>query len=128
MIRLPHRVFALAYLGSLAAVTVLSLIPQPQLDAPEGTDKALHLLAYGVIAGCGGLGFANWDRRVMAGTAAIGVGILLEIAQDAWARRNGSIADAASNAAGVVLGLAIAYVLLDVWGRLRRDAPRARPL
>ncbi len=118
MIRLPHRVFILAYLAAILAVTVLSLIPQPQLDAPEGTDKALHLLAYGVIAGCGGLGFTNWDRRILAGTTAIGIGIFLEIAQGAWAGRNSSVADALSNTAGVILGLMAAYVILKLWERI----------
>lgn len=118
MIHLPHRLFILAYLASMALVTVLSLIPQPQLDTPEGTDKALHLLAYGVIAGCGGLGFANWDRRILAGTTAIGVGIFLEVAQGAWAGRNASVADALSNSAGVVLGLVAAYLVLKLWERI----------
>lgn len=117
MIRLPHRLFILAYVAAILAVTVLSLIPQPQLDAPEGTDKALHLLAYGVIAGCGGLGFASWDRRILAGTTAIGIGIFLEVAQGAWAGRNGSVADALSNMAGVALGLIAAYVVLKLWDR-----------
>ncbi|MBT5944793.1 MAG: VanZ family protein [Rhodospirillaceae bacterium] len=118
MIRLPHRVFVLAYIAAILAVTVLSLIPQPQLDAPEGTDKALHLLAYGVIAGCGGLGFATWKRRIFAGAVAIGIGIFLEFAQDAWAGRNGSAADALSNTAGVMLGLIAAYAVLKFWQRL----------
>lgn len=117
MIRLPHRAFILGYLAAILAVTVLSLIPQPQLDAPEGADKALHLLAYGVIAGCGGLGFASWDRRILAGSTAIGIGIFLEVAQDAWAGRNGSVADALSNSAGVFLGLGAAYFVLKLWTR-----------
>ena len=97
MIGLPHRIFVLGYVGSILLVSVLSLIPQPQLDAPEGTDKALHLLAYAVIAGCGGLGFASWRRRFLAGIAAIGIGVFLEIAQGAWARRNASVADPISS-------------------------------
>jgi VanZ family protein len=118
VIGLPHRVFVLGYAAAILAVTVLSLIPQPQLDAPEGTDKALHFLAYGVIAGCGGLGFANWGRRILAGAVAIGIGIFLEVAQAAWAGRNGSVADALSNTAGVVFGLIVAYVVLKIWDRL----------
>lgn len=90
MIRLSHRVFILAYIAAILGVPVFSLTPQPQLDASEGTDKALHLLAYGVIAGCAGFGFATWNRRILAGAAAVGIGIFLEFAQDAWAGRNGS--------------------------------------
>ena len=118
MIHLPHRLFVLAYLAAMTLVTILSLIPQPQLDAPDGTDKALHLLAYGVIAGSAGLGFATWDRRIFAGTTAIGIGIFLEVAQGAWAGRNASVADAVSNTAGVILGLIAAYVILRLWERL----------
>ena len=123
MIGLPHRVFVLGYVAAILLVTVLSLIPQPQLDAPEGTDKALHLLAYGVIAGCAGLGFANWKRRIFAGTTAIGIGIFLEVAQGAWAGRNSSVADALSNTAGVNLGLVAAYIVLKYWERLYPATP-----
>lgn len=118
MIRLPHRLFVVAYMAAMLLVSILSLIPQPQLEAPEGTDKALHLLAYGVIAGCAGLGFANWDRRILAGTTAIGLGIFLEIAQGAWAGRNASVADALSNGVGVALGLLVAFLVLRGWDRL----------
>lgn len=118
MIHLPHRLFVLAYLAAITLVIILSLIPQPQLDAPDGTDKALHLMAYGVIAGCAGLGFANWDRRIFAGSTAIGIGIFLEVAQGAWAGRNASVADALSNTAGVILGLIAAYLVLRFWERL----------
>jgi len=118
VIRLPHRVFVLAYFAAILVVSVLSLIPQPQLDAPEGTDKALHLLAYGVIAACGALGFPNWNRRILAGTTAVGIGIFLEVAQGAWAGRNGSVADALSNTVGVILGLIAAYVVLKAWDGL----------
>ena len=118
MINLPHRLFILAYVAALLLVIVLSLIPQPQLDAPEGTDKALHLLAYAVIAGCAGLGFAGWKSRIFAGAAAIVIGIFLEFAQGAWAGRNASVADAVSNMAGVVLGLIAAWIVLKVWERV----------
>ena len=80
MIRLPHPFFALAYLGILLAVIELSLIPAPDIGGPEGSDKALHLIAYGVIACCGGLGFRSWDTRILAATIAVGVGVFLEFA------------------------------------------------
>jgi len=109
-------VFALAYLACLMLVAVLSLIPQPEIDAPEGSDKALHLIAYGVIAACAGLGFTSWNRRFLACAAAIGIGILLEIAQATWAGRNGSVADALANTAGVALGLLAAFLVLRLFG------------
>tara|TARA_A100001037_G_scaffold152713_1_gene137856 strand:+ start:1433 stop:1804 length:372 start_codon:yes stop_codon:yes gene_type:complete len=117
VIRLPHRIFVVAYFAALFTVIILSLVPQPDLGAPEGTDKALHLIAYGLIAGCAGLGFANWNHRVLAGTSAIGIGIFLEIAQLGWASRNGSVADGVSNTVGVILGLAAAWLILKLFER-----------
>ena len=98
MIRLPHPLFILAYLGALLVVIVLSLIPPPDISAPEGSDKAAHLIAYGVIAFCGGLGFRNWDTRILAATSAVGIGVALEVAQVTLFERNGSVWDAIANA------------------------------
>lgn len=112
MILPPHPLFVLGYVGCLAAVVVLSLIPSPNIPGPEGSDKALHLLAYGAIAFCGGLGFRTLDTRVLSASAAFGTGIVLEFLQVAWFGRQGSIWDATANGAGVCLGLAAAYVVL----------------
>ena len=60
MILPPHPIFVLGYATSLFTVVVLSLIPSPEIPGPEGSDKALHLIAYGTIAFCGGLGFPAW--------------------------------------------------------------------
>jgi VanZ family protein len=114
MIRLPHPLFILAYLGALLVVIVLSLIPPPDISAPEGSDKAAHLIAYGVIAFCGGLGFRNWDTRILAATSAVGIGVALEVAQVTWFERNGSVWDAIANAGGATLGLLVASIILFV--------------
>ena len=117
VIRLPNRIFVLAYFAALFSMIILSLVPQPNLRAPEGGDKALHLVTYGVIAGCAGLGFVSWNQRVLAGTTAIGIGIYLELAQLVWAARNGSVADGLSNIVGVILGLAAAWLILKLFER-----------
>jgi VanZ family protein len=115
MIRLPHPFFALAYLGILLAVIELSLIPAPDIGGPEGSDKALHLIAYGVIACCGGLGFRSWDTRILAATIAVGVGVFLEFAQATWFGRTGSVWDAISNMVCAALGLVAAAIILFVF-------------
>ena len=115
MIRLPHPFFALAYLGILLVVIELSLIPAPDIGAPEGSDKALHLIAYGVIACCGGLGFRSWDTRILAATSAVGVGVFLEFAQATWFGRTGSVWDAIANTGGAALGLVAAPIILFVF-------------
>jgi VanZ family protein len=117
--RLPHPVFALGYALALSAVVVLSLIPSPELPGPEGSDKAAHLIAYGAIALCGGLGFRDWDTRILAASAAISIGILLELAQAAWFARHGSAWDAAANGLGAVLGLIVAALVLQAFMQAR---------
>lgn len=118
MIRLPHPIFVLGYVVTLSAVVVLSLIPAPDLGAPKGSDKAAHLIAYGAIAFCAGLGFATWKTRVLAGLAAVLVGAALEFAQAMWFDRNGSLWDAVANTMGVSLGLVGAGVMLAIAARI----------
>jgi VanZ family protein len=122
MIRVPHPLFILGYVLTMAIVIVLSLMPAPTLPGPEGSDKAAHLLAYGAIAFCGGLGFRSWELRILSGSSALGLGVLLEIAQAAWFDRNGSVWDAASNSMGGVLGLLAAALILFMLKKQSRPA------
>ena len=119
MILPPHPIFVLGYATSLFAVVVLSLIPSPEIPGPEGSDKALHLIAYGTIAFCGGLGFSSLDTRIMAASSAFGVGIMLEFLQATWFERQGSIWDTVANGAGVCLGLACAGAVIVLAARWR---------
>lgn len=118
MIRLPHRIFVLGYVVMLSAVVFLSLVPAPDLGAPEGSDKAAHLIAYGAVAFSAGLGFETWKTRRMAGLGAVLVGVVLEFAQATWFDRNGSAWDAVANTLGVSLGLAGAWLVLVLAARL----------
>jgi len=116
--RLPHPIFVLGYVLAMSAVVALSLMPSPDLPGPEGADKAAHLIAYGAITLCGGLGFRSWDTRILAASTAIGLGIFLEFAQAAWFARQGSVWDAAANGLGAILGLIAAAVVLQALMRL----------
>jgi VanZ family protein len=123
MIRPPNRLYALAYLAGLVLVAILSLVPRVDVPGPEGSDKFAHLIAYGAIALAGGLGFRDWDRRIMAATTAVGIGIFLEVAQASWAMRDGSVTDGVANTAGAALGLAAAWIVL----RVLAERPGPRP-
>lgn len=120
MIRLPHPIFVLGYALTISAVSVLSLIPSPEVATPDGSDKAAHLIAYGAVAFCAGLGFKSWKPRLLAGLAAFGLGVFLEFAQATWFARNGSVWDAVANALGVSLGLAGAALILMLFARIQR--------
>lgn len=124
MIRPPHRMFGLAYGGGLALVAVLSLVPRVDVPGPEGSDKFAHLLAYGAISLCGALAARDWSFRILAATTAVGAGILLEVAQSAWAMRDGNVADALANTGGAAIGLALAWAVLARFA----DKSAGRPL
>ncbi len=114
-----HPLFVTAYGASLLAVVVLSLVPPPDIAGPDGSDKAAHLLAYGVIAFCAGMGFKTWASRSSAALAAFAIGIGLEYAQATWFARNGSFWDAVANGAGTALGLAAAALALSLLARAK---------
>ena len=91
------------------ALVVSSLMPVNLAQAPHNSDKAMHLLAYGLLVL---LWPPSWTRPapVMFGFAA-GLGLALEVAQgllptgrflDPW--------DALANALGAGLGLTILLV------------------
>jgi VanZ family protein len=131
MIRPPGPLYALGYLTGLVVVSILSLVPRVDVPGPEGSDKAAHLIAYGAIVLCGALAARNWDRRILAATTAVGIGILLEVAQAEWAMRDGSVADAIANASGAVIGLLFVWIVLRVCaektGRKAVSSPARRP-
>lgn len=122
MIRVFRRLFALAYLLGLIAVSVLSLSPQAQVPGPEGTDKLAHLAAYGLVAAAAGFGFTQRRDRFYAGAFALALGIALEIAQGHVPNRQPSAADALANAAGVVAGLMLAALVQRLATLIRRQS------
>lgn len=109
-----RKAFWVAY---VLALIVSSLMPVAFPEAPEGSDKALHLLAYCLLVV---FWPPDWFRpaAVMFGFAA-GLGVALEIAQgvlptgrllDPW--------DALANCLGAGLGLAC----LLAWRKMGRGA------
>lgn len=106
---------AAAVLAALIAVIVgyFSLVPPGEAPAPQISDKIRHFVAYATLA----VPVAVWfgPRRLMAAmavTALYGAG--LEATQAlAGIGREGSLADAAANALGAVIGV------LSVWTSAR---------
>ncbi len=87
----------------VAAVIVLSVVPDAPTPDRRGADKFGHLLAYGTLM----LWFAQihlrsqWLRLGLLFTA---MGVALEYAQGALGARTFSPADMLANAAGVAIG------------------------
>lgn len=121
-----RRRWVALWLGVVAAMIAVSLLPPPPLPAAPGADKLGHFLAY--------FGLMVFAVQVFAGRAALGsialalaaLGLGLEFAQGALtATRMFDLRDAAANALGVAAGLALAATSAASW-LLRWEVRRGR--
>lgn len=117
-----HKFLWAAY---VLALIVGSLIPVDMSGAPEQSDKAVHFLAYGLMA------FfwpATWRRSFLTVFClAAGLGLLLEFGQgvlptgrffDPW--------DALANGAGAAVGVGLTCVCFRSTGRTLIDGARRK--
>lgn len=121
MLRTPaaRRIASLVWALSIVAIVWLSLRPNVSLPVTFwNADKVYHFLAY---AWLGALAIWSVPRRgwlmVAAAAAMVVLGGLLECGQAMVPGREASLADALSNAIGVVCGVWVA-------GRVERLADR----
>ncbi len=84
----------------LIVIFILSIIKVPETEAPEYTDKIVHIIMYIFCAGA--FYFIGIKRFVLS---AISYGILLEIIQYFLPWRSFSIADIIANTIGAMLFL-----------------------
>ena len=104
------RIFQiLAFLATLAVI-ILSLRPNLPSVEVSNSDKVMHFLAYGVLAGLTRLGWPRfWGGLIVIGF--IGLGIGLEFGQHLMAQgRTASIADALANSAGAILAVTLYHI------------------
>ena len=95
------------WLGMIAGVVVVSLIPPPPLPAVafDGIDKVEHVLGYFALSAMGSALFARMRTRARIAAGLVALGIGLEIAQGQFtAMRQPELLDAAANTVGVLLG------------------------
>jgi VanZ family protein len=113
------------WLFAIALVIVFSLTPPPPMAAPRNFDKVEHLSSYAVLAFGAVLLFARRGHQAVAGAGLVALGIGLEIAQGLLTQnRMADPADAAANAIGVLLGLALTFTPAAGWLlRLDRRQP-----
>lgn len=110
----------------IAAVIYLSLTPRPlEIPLDEG-DKYGHLLAYGTLM----LWFAQLyqrGERWAATLALIALGVALEYVQRSTGYRTFDVWDMAADAAGVLIGLALAPPRLPNFLEVAERVLRLRP-
>ena len=103
------RVWLAVWAFGWVLCVVLSLVSPVAIDAPSGSDKFGHLLAYFVLAAWAVQLFATWRAQALAAAALVALGIALELAQAGFTTdRLAEPADALADTLGVLLGLATA--------------------
>lgn len=107
--------FVLGCVGIAYASVTPSLAPPGDYQA----DKMVHVAAFAVLAGAGSLAVVSmrWRVRLMAGAAALGLG--LELVQGMIPGRTASGFDCLADLLGLVLGAVLIQGLLQVRRRSR---------
>ena len=90
-------------LGAAVAILFGSFMPQPALPAGEGSDKVLHLLAYGALSFLALLGRNTLLGAGLVILAVSGFGLAIEYLQP-FTGRDWDPGDIVANTAGVLLG------------------------
>lgn len=101
-----------------AAVGVLSLVPGGALPSTQMSDKLEHFLAYAALGLIGVATSRTSSRMAWSVLGVIAFGIAIEFLQMLSPGRHAEIGDALADAAGALIGGAIAIAL-----RRKRTAP-----
>lgn len=91
-----------AFVGCLLGIAWASLLPPEQIPSgPAGSDKVVHAFGYALL---GALAVASGLRWRPAVTLAVGIGLVLEVAQRMTGYRSFEWADLAADAVGALVG------------------------
>ncbi|WP_165892456.1 VanZ family protein [Azotobacter chroococcum] len=102
----PLLLWRLAFLACLAVVLALALLKDVSPPLDTGWDKSNHLLAFGVLALLGHLGFPG--RHVQVPFGLFLYGILIEVLQGLTDYRVADYRDLLADLLGIVLGSLVA--------------------
>ena len=92
----------------IAAIWILSLIPNPPQIGVEGEDKAGHFVAYGILMLWWSQILIRSNDRLIIAAAFVTMGIVIEFVQGWTGWRTFEVADMVADAIGVALGWSIA--------------------
>jgi VanZ family protein len=118
------RAWRITLFALLGAVCWLAFSPNPPPQADTGWDKMNHLLAFGVLAVCACMAFADLRHRFVCVTLALlAYGTFIELVQTQIPGRSGEWPDLLADSLGIGAGLLL-VALLDRWQRRpRRKVP-----
>ncbi len=105
----------IGFYAAAVFVGALSLIPGRALPPSQVSDKVEHLLAYAALGLIGVATARNGHRAVCSVLGIVAFGAMIEVLQMLSPGRYAEIGDALANAAGALIGAAIAIA----WSRRR---------
>lgn len=100
-IRFLERIWLPVTLLLLATITLLSLLPLPQLPEVPGSDKTHHLVAYSALMLPAF--FIKYEKRLLLSLGFFAWSGLIELVQP-LVNRHGELTDLIANGAGLVIG------------------------
>ena len=98
----------LGFFITMAAVALMSLLPQQDIPRVDVSDKAEHFAAYAILAVLGAFGFLGRRTWLWLLLFLPTFGAVMELLQAFSPGRSPDIADAATNMVGVMVGLLVA--------------------
>ncbi|MFB8829328.1 VanZ family protein [Azotobacter sp. CWF10] len=111
----PLLLWRLAFCGCLTAVLALALMKDVSPPLDTGWDKGNHLLAFGVLAFLGRMGFPG--RRWLVPAGLLLYGIAIEVLQGLTGYRIAEYRDLLAD----LLGIAMGSLAAAAWLRYRRQ-------
>ncbi|GFP25380.1 hypothetical protein HKBW3S43_01133 [Candidatus Hakubella thermalkaliphila] len=99
--------FELVFILWIGITTAFSLLPVPEVGAPEKSDKIAHFIMYLITCGVFYFTFRLRIKKIIlwAGVFSFAYGLLMELVQGILPYREFSLEDLFANTAGVVLML-----------------------
>ncbi|GFP19903.1 hypothetical protein HKBW3S03_01407 [Candidatus Hakubella thermalkaliphila] len=99
--------FELIFILWIGVITALSLLPVPEVGAPEKSDKIAHFIMYLITCGIFYFTFRLRIKKIIlwAGVFSFAYGLSMELVQAILPYREFSLVDLFANTAGVVLML-----------------------
>ncbi|GFP25568.1 hypothetical protein HKBW3S25_01048, partial [Candidatus Hakubella thermalkaliphila] len=91
----------------IGVITALSLLPVPEVGAPEKSDKIAHFIMYLITCGIFYLTFRLRIKKIIlwAGVSSFAYGLSMELVQAILPYREFSLEDLFANTAGIALML-----------------------
>jgi len=119
-LRFPRLWWGLWWLAIVATI-VVCLIPPPQLDLPQNSDKVEHFLTYFLLASAAVQIYRTRAALLWAGAGLVLLGVGIEFLQGALTTdRMADPMDALANSIGVLAGMAVVFTpLRDLLLRMR---------